>query len=261
MSIEKAVFVDSPDTIDSCALGVKRIYFGNEFCHRLLPSPEEVEQFADKAAAASMALTLVTPFVTDDELETVKKAIKAFHLFVPDGEVVFSDWGVLRVLKETYPSLTPVLGRLLNKQTIDPRIGSMIDEFQEKSREHFLSAAADNPEVTAFLVKMGVNRIEFENTFQGFVRQGTMPASLHYPYILFSLTRLCPSANLGAGRGFRGIGSCQRECCDTRYKISWKGVPLQALSFGKVQLVANFQYPPDVESLGIDRIVNHVRTS
>lgn len=279
MSVELAVFIESPGDLDSLSPGTRRIYCGSEFCERLLPSSDELRAVVDRAAEASIATTLVTPYVIDEELAVVKQLLQVFHEVSPSGEVVFSDWGVLWVLREEFPSLTPVLGRLLNKQTIDPRIESVMESSPASARSHFQAAAADNPVVEAYLKDRGVNRIEFDNTCQGFIRQGTLPASLHVPYVLFSVTRLCPAANWGAGRGFRGIGSCRKECLRHQWEVAfngiWKsqngirknpngirkspnGIQEKVLSYGRAQLMANYDYPPDPASLGIDRIVNHV---
>ncbi len=258
MSVELAAFIESPGDLDSLPTGTSRIYWGSEFCERLLPSSDELRTVVNRAAEASIDTTLVTPYVTDEELAEVRRILQVFHEVSPDSEVVFSDWGVLRVIREEFPSFTPVLGRLLNKQTIDPRIGPVMENSPASARSHFQAAAADNPVVEAFLKDRGVNRIEFDNTRQGFIRQGTLPASLHVPYVLFSVTRLCPAANWGAGRGFRGIGSCRKECLHHQWEISFNGIREKVLSYGRAQLMANYNYPPDPAALGIDRIVNHV---
>src|SRR5262249_27979740 len=50
---------------------------------------------------------------------------------VPHGtEVVFSDWGVLHLLRREFPRLVPVQGRLLNKSLRDPRVMGMYAETQ-----------------------------------------------------------------------------------------------------------------------------------
>src|SRR5205823_14989805 len=52
-------------TFDQLSQAPTRLYFGNEFCRYLIPSPPEVQKARATAETAGMAFTLLTPYVPD----------------------------------------------------------------------------------------------------------------------------------------------------------------------------------------------------
>jgi hypothetical protein len=60
-----------------------RIYFGQEFCERLLPSKDELEQVCAFSEKEGVPLTLVTPYVTDKGLLKLEKLIRLFAEKMP----------------------------------------------------------------------------------------------------------------------------------------------------------------------------------
>ncbi|MDP7294889.1 MAG: hypothetical protein QGG24_06170, partial [Vicinamibacterales bacterium] len=51
---------------------VTRVYLGNEFCERLIPSVQLLERAHTAAAERGLALTLLTPYVTDDGIDRLR---------------------------------------------------------------------------------------------------------------------------------------------------------------------------------------------
>jgi len=93
-----------------------RLYFGQEFCEHLIPSPEELRQAVYFARQLGWAFTYVTGYLTRDGITRTRANLDAL-VELEGEEVVVNDRGLLSVLRRDYPSLTPVMGRLLVRQT------------------------------------------------------------------------------------------------------------------------------------------------
>ena len=65
---------------DSIAEGARfdRVYFGQEFCERLCPTPDEVLAAVDAAREIGLALTLVTGTAPGESLDAWRRAVAAF---------------------------------------------------------------------------------------------------------------------------------------------------------------------------------------
>lgn len=95
---------------------ITRLYYGQEFCEYLIPSCGDLEKALSFARDSRMQFTYVTGFVTDAGLAATRRNLAWLAERAPGSEVVVNDWGVLAVLAEEFPTLPPVLGRLLIKQ-------------------------------------------------------------------------------------------------------------------------------------------------
>jgi len=100
------------DRLDPARLD--RIYFGVEFCHRLIPEPGALLEAYRRTRDAGLAFSYVTPPVTDPGIEIVTSRIESLREEAPDDdrlEVIVNDWGVLHRLRERFPGIVPVFGR------------------------------------------------------------------------------------------------------------------------------------------------------
>lgn len=155
--MEYACFISKRDNLKYCDQNFSRLYFGTEFCQRLLPTPDELDTVLD--AAKQLDFTLVTPYVTDAGLERVQRLIDLMSIRRQEAEVVFNDWGIFSFLKERYPSFEPVLGRLLNKMKRDPRLMTVLDRIPENTLEYFIRGSnLSVPLFRSFLLANGVKR-------------------------------------------------------------------------------------------------------
>ena len=175
--MEQAIFV-SAAIFDEVHEPYSRLYFGNEFCQRLLPQPGELDAALAWAQARRMAFTLVTPYVSGEALSALDVLFQRLARCAEASfEVVVNDWGVLHLLTEGRwkGAFIPVLGRLLTKQRRDPRI-PILRSLPEAARQHLKSANIDAPPLSDFLRSRGIERVELDNPPQGLVRGGTMSA-------------------------------------------------------------------------------------
>ena len=114
-----------------------RVYFGHETCAKLLPPINRACDVATAFAQQCIPVTLVTPFLSEIDLEYAQRLVTEVVERVDNLEVVCSDWGFLKYVSSDY-RVRPVLGRLLARQSTDPRLIRMLDNIDcsDKSAIH-----------------------------------------------------------------------------------------------------------------------------
>ena len=257
--MEKAVFISNLRRLPDSTSGYERLYFGNEFCERLLPSVAILESAVEEAAGRGLAFTLVTSFATDAGLDRMKPLFEALHRMDIPAEIVVNDWGVLGYLKRTFADncLPLAAGRLLTKQARDPRLGKLAETVPDRAMAHFRMSNVDGPRLAAFLRRMGVVRAEFDNPLHGLERQDPdLPGSIYHPYLYLTTTRLCyATARKGGQRGQRTPGLCAMECRDRTFSLTHRKMPADLLLHGNTIFLENRQLPVNLEQLRVDRLV------
>ena len=202
-----------PDGLD-----FTRLYFGQEFCERALPKADEVLQGLRFCHENGKEFTLVTPYVTEDGFARVEDILENLERYGVDCEVVVNDWGVLHLLHDRFPSLVPVLGRLLNKIWRDPRMDSYLKDIPPADRRSFKTCSVAGPFMRDLLGSLGVNRIEMDDLPQGLpedLPQWGYLVSLCLPYGVITTGRICffQSWGLKPEDKFRtSPRACARQC-------------------------------------------------
>ena len=228
-----------------------RLYFGTEFCERLIPSYKEMGEVVSFAAAHRKTFTLVTPHCTD---EGIRKSTGLLELLPAGSEVVFNDWGMLEAVREK--NLVPVCGRLLIAIERDPRIGADHGPASKGFRTSSLSAGY----FSGLLLSKGISRVELDDVKQGydFTPREAMRISLHYPFVYITTSRKCIVAQSSSPPLHDKIavgGSCSYECADTVIEASVGGCTHRVLLKGNSQFYQNKNDEPEHLYPGVDRIV------
>lgn len=225
-----------------------RIYLGDEFCERLLPTLGQV-----KAAVRLTGenLTLATAPLTDNGLVQAKKLLAVLPR---ETEVVVNDWGLFEDVKKH--KLTPVLGRLMLKYHRDPRITAIEDKIPKGCRKVLHSSALTQKRFVKFLKKNNIRRIELDAT-PFTVDHGDLSGfkvSLHVPYVYVTTTRQCLTAYYLTGKF--GITDCTKPCLKHTFTWKNKGLPQNLNQKGNSLFYKNpvIQPPPQC-----DRIVHHLQ--
>ena len=233
-----------------------RFYYGNEFCQRLIPNADETGNFFDAVSAVDAKLTLLTPPVTDQGLEEWLEVIGLFVERIDGVEVVFNDLGLFDAALSRWPVITPVLGRLLTRQKRGPRGILLKGKAPESMTEHFRHFSADSPASSGFFRGLGFVRYELDNVPGGICRDTETPASLYFPYLYVTTTRLCLTAGCFDRHGsFRAMVPCARECRRVEFELSHRCIPGQVILSGNTQFIENRELPADPDSIFIDRLV------
>ena len=256
--MEQTLFISNPSGLKYYQKDFTRIYFGQEFCERLLPSKDELEKLCVFSKKEGVPLTLVTPYVTDKGLLKLEKLIDLFAEKMPGSEVVFNDWGVFQFIEENHLDVRLVLGRLLNKQKRGPRITNIIDQVPKETREYYTGASLDVSATAEFLKKKGILRVEFDNLLQGLNMTGLDPEikrSLYLPYLFISTTRFCLTANCDKEDQGVGVMPCRMECKKYTFNLNNPVMKTPLIRKGNTVFVVNENIPDVVSKGEVDRIV------
>ena len=107
--MEKAKRISSKTALASA--GADRIYFGSEFCERLLPSVTELKRILKEARRLEIKFSLLTPPSTEIGVKHIRVLVACLN---EDDEIIVNDYGVLRMIDGT--SRNPVvIGRVLGR--------------------------------------------------------------------------------------------------------------------------------------------------
>jgi hypothetical protein len=250
-----------------------RLYFGNEFCERLIPGAADLRRAAGAAAARGLGLTFLTPYVTDAGLERLRPALDLLAARPADGvEVVANDWGLVHLLRRDYPSLRLVLGRLMNRMLRDPRVTHYLASAPAPEEAHraLRQSGVTAPIFRRFLARLGVERVEFDHLPQGLdmdFRQLGLAASLYLPYGYIATGRVCMigSLHLPAAEKFDVESICRKECHLYTFSFEYSNSPYDNRDQEFLEKGNTYFFHQDagmiasaaelVERLGIGRIV------
>lgn len=257
--MEQALFVTKTENLEYFRPDYSRLYFGVEFCERLLPAAEDLERVLDFAGEKGPAFTLVTPYVTESGLERLKALLETLAKLRPGSEVVFNDYGVLRVLRRLYPGLEPVLGRLLNRLKRGPRLMTVIDKLPKTTVAYFRDSNLNVPALNDFMGRQGVKRVELDNLLQGLgFTLERWRGSLYLPYAYVTTTRFCLAGAGGTPWEAERIGvfPCKMECQRHSFYLNSPVMPVVLERKGNSVFFKNDRIPEDIEARGIDRLVS-----
>lgn len=257
MERENALYITQIENLKYLTPDFTRVHFGVEFCERLLPSATELRDVLSEADRRGLPLTLVTPYVTEDGLGRVEKLLA----LLPEAvEVAFNDWGVLRIMRERYPHLAPVLGRLLTKVKRGPRIMNFTDKLPKEALEHLRSTSLGVPRYTQFLFANNIRRAELDNPLQG-LRLEDVPRelklSLHIPFAYVSTTRFCLTANCDDPdkKGFIGVFPCSQQCRTYTFFLDNAAMTTLLIRKGNTIFFRNAAVTDEMRASHIDRVI------
>ena len=256
--MEQTLFISSPSGLKYFQKDFTRIYFGQEFCERLLPKKADLGKVISFSLNKHVPLTLVTPYVTDRGLVKLEELIRLFVQKMQGSEIVFNDWGVFQFIAENRLNVKPVLGRLLNKQKRGPRIMNIIDQVPPETRDYYRGASLDVSVTAGFLKKKGILRVEFDNLLQGLDMHGLnkeIKRSLYLPYLFISTTRFCLTANCDAGDTGVGVMPCYKECQKYTFNLMNPVMKTLLIRKGNTVFAVNDNIPEVVSKGEVDRIV------
>lgn len=215
-------------------VGFSRLYFGQEFCEKAIPGAEDLLEAVRESRLNKMDFTLVTPYVTEKELVNLEALLEELASREPGCEVVVNDWGVLYLLNRRFPTLKPVLGRLLNKMLRNPRLLQCTGGRQPPDLGLFRSCSLAGQYMEKLLKALKVGRVELDIPFQGLddgLMQRGYKVSLYVPHACITTGRSCLIGSWGLEQSekFRASGGgCSRECRFHRLEMHHLSLPAAA---------------------------------
>lgn len=260
-SVEKAFFASNTGEIEKLGRSLDRVYFGREFCERLLPSKKEVVLAKGLCEKHGISFSLVTPFLSDKGLSLALKLAKSLS---KEDELVVNDYGLLHSVNSSNLDLQFVAGRLLNRQYRDPRISSFKGRVPEDFLLHLTQSSASSKEFQKFLLQNNVKRVEFDNLLQGTSVGQARPGlrySLYSPFVFVSTSRMCLSANCDRLSFHNRVGvlPCNKECLRYSFVLKNRLFKQPLFLFGNTVFFRNEKLPGKTALLkgNFDRLVSN----
>jgi hypothetical protein len=258
--MERALFISKTEKIKYFREQFTRLYFGNEFCQRLLPSEKDLRLILDFVSAKNCELTVVTPYATDEGLERTRRVLAIVSREKPGTEVSINDWGMLRLLRREFDSLEPVLGRLMTKIKRGPRLVHVWDRLPDGARKFFQGTNLEVSSYRRFLIEQGVRRVELDNPMQDLSLDGIggdLSLSLYVPFTYVTTTRFClaASCDVPAKKGMVGVFPCKKECQRYTFYLRHPVMPATLIRRGNTLFYKNDALPQNLKEMGIDRLV------
>lgn len=276
--MERAAYLTGLDgllELPASAPQADRLYFGQEFCERKLPSRDQLARALAWAREHDLRFTLMTPPLTDDGIDAVERLLTLLEADGEAHEVVVSDFGLLHVTARRHPGVAPVLGRLLARQRRDPRLvrlmkgdGSLVPASGRLWQHVPLPPDAvaiydgcllEGEGLAHFLHGLGVRRVELDNVAHGLALTlpETLKASLHVPWGCVATTRRChPYPGMHPAPFACLLSSCEMGC-ETTYELRTAGLDEPLYKRGGTVFFRNPKLPPAgrLAAARVDRIV------
>lgn len=282
--MERAIFISIISNLKYVNEKYSRLYFGNEFCERLIPSLQDLKEILGYIKMRGLNFSFVSPYVTDIGLREIKVIFEFLKVEKINCEVIINDWGVLNLINRSYPGFRPVLGRLLTKQKRGPRLIKLLKRqvrprlmvnSENPGQRNILiqkklpfdldpyykgSNASSVPIIHNFLISQRIKRIELDNIAQGLflkLPKDKILASVYLPYVYISTTFFCPTAGCDQKKkSLLKIKPCNRQCQRYVFKLRHKTMPKVIYLKGNTQFYKNTRLSMrELEESGVDRIV------
>jgi hypothetical protein len=219
--------------------GLDRLYVGDEFCPHRLPGREELLALCRWAQHYHLAVTLLTPFMTDGELQRCLPLVELINHEHPECDVVVNDWGGLRAFRDQFPDVRLSAGRVFNKAFKDPR-GMRPMERSASSvgmDEVWRYSAFGQPEFRRLARDFGVTRLErdllpyetnVESDSPGFA------TSIYFPWGYVTTGRVCWISSFGgkARDRYVPLRTCSKPCQDFSLSLTHESCDLELVQCG-----------------------------
>ena len=187
-----------------------RFYIGNQFCHNLFPTEEQLFFIMDKMYSEGSEITLVFSYIREFMLSSVGKLLEKVDnwccIHGVNVEIVVNDWAMVEMLCGKTSRLHPVLGTLLNKRKKDPRM-----KYKSGDTLLFQQNSLNAGFYRDFLAEeFHIHRYEWESC--GYPQE--LPPgknSLHLPFYQTNTSQYCPLYALCI-TGDRGTQQLAEHC-------------------------------------------------
>ncbi len=225
----------------------RRFYVGDEFCLHRLVDPEGLDEFVRLATDRGLAITLLTPPVTDRGLERCASLFARLDEPRFEAEVVVNDWGALQYLRDRHPSLSVSVGRLLNKGFKDPRLRdtAAFSNVSPEAAELLNRCTFDSARFREEMPRRRVSRLERDllpHATPRWEETDRLGTSVYFPFGYVTMGRVCWLASVlrRAGEKFSLRDTCSRTCRDLSLRLSGADTGLQLFQEGNAIL---YLYP------------------
>lgn len=188
----------------------ERFYIGNQFCHNLFPTEEQLFSIMDKMRSEGLEITLAFSYIREFMLPSVGKLLEKVDnwccIHGMNVEIVINDWAVAEMLHGKITRMCPVFGTLLNKRKKDPRM-----KYKSGDTSLFQQNSLNVEFYRDFLAEeFHIHRYEWESC--GYPQEFPPGKnSLHLPFYQTNTSQYCPLYAL-CTTGDRGTQQFAEHC-------------------------------------------------
>lgn len=253
--MEKAIIISrTTSDLKEKLKDVDYLYYGNEFCEYLIPTLEELKNSYLTAKSAGVGYVFVTPYTNEMGLDLIKEDIEWLVVNANEFSIVCNDWGVFAYCISIGLSEKIIVGRVLNKMYRDVRIKLEQNNIEENLYKSFKKTPLLSSQYIELWKKYKINRIEFDNVFQGFdnelLQNTKIRKSVYYPYIYLTTSRLC----LYNQAYWEGNLKCDKQCAENCFEFTYNGEEILLYEYGKTVFLKNDNSVKKLEKY-FDRII------
>jgi len=225
------------------------LYLGSEFCEQLLPSVHTLKAGLCRAQESGLKCVLLTPIASPQCIRSLADLLP----LLPDGaEIIVNDWGVAYFIREHFPALRAIAGRILCRMIKDPRLrgGDWAPQC---------GLGVESARFQALLKRLGFSHVEMDVPI--FAESGVfsglpMRKSVHLPFSYIAKGRMCRPGSLAAvGPERFAVGRrCRKECLGLSAKIDRPGIAdrLDSYQVGNTLFARHSPEMRDVVTCAVD---------
>ena len=186
------------------------LYIGNQFCHNLFPTENQLFSIMDKMRSEDLEVTLAFSYIREFMLSSVEKLLEKVDNWCcvhgVNVEIVVNDWAMVEILRGKTSHLSPVFGTLLNKRKKDPRM-----KYKSGDTALFQHNSLNAEFYRDFLAKeFHIHRYEWESC--GYPQEFPPGKnSIHLPFYQTNTSQYCPLYAL-CTTGDRGMQQLAEHC-------------------------------------------------
>jgi hypothetical protein len=238
------------------------IYFGNEFCDFLMPTPDQIARVAEYCRDKGYFFTIVLPYVNQRGIKKMMRLLSFLDKKYARTEIIVNDWGTLHYIRENKLNLIPGLGRLMTRQK---RGFYLIKDDGAKVPVEKLGATGPEKRFLKFSVLQNdyflewikglkIRRIGLDNLLLGIeIPMNHILIDLYFPHVYITTSNYCLMSVInGNNRMFEKPGRCPRYCLkqgEAQVQVVGRSMFLK----GNTQFVINEKLPAPLKS--VDRLV------
>lgn len=189
----------------------ERIYVGSNFCSQFFLKNNCYEYILEYAQKENKHVTVTIPIITHKDLMEAKNLIETFvekYQGVID-EITVNDFGMLNYVSRKYPQLSMNIGRLMLKESRDPRVSNYENSVTEPALFSVINKFSEYHNVTGIeLDEICKNIIIPSEIYEKYC------ISVYIPFCYITYGNICKYASVHKTieHKFRPNCKCALEC-------------------------------------------------
>lgn len=197
-----------------------RLYFGSEFCQKLMPSLDECKIAYAYAIDHGMKFTFVTSGLFENGIKKAEKSISYLNGLDDEVEVVCNDWGTVHLIRSKYKRIKIVLGRMIDKLPREPRIPKQYfnNIYGREGLDFLRTPNFFVNEYKEILMDYGIKMVELDCVPQGLnlcdARKNNWGIALYMPFYYVTTGVICMAQIMSADEDdkFNFTKQCSQIC-------------------------------------------------